>query len=106
MSRIRVPGIIRMLYTHNPFYLISAVLFLYGLQLLFRPGRIDLIFSRGDVAYIDPWWLTMSLCGVTLLMALTAFLSSVWAKSGKTPAHWCLCCCSCFWRSRSALTKS
>lgn len=74
MSRIRVPGIIRLLYTHNPFYLLSAVLLLYGLQLLFRPGQIDLIFDRGEVAYIDPWWLLMSLCGITLLMALTAFL--------------------------------
>ncbi len=74
MSRIPVPGMIRMLYTHNPFYLISAVLFLYGLQVLLRPGQINLIFSRGDVAYIDPWWLMMSLCGITLLMALTAFL--------------------------------
>ncbi len=74
MSRIRVPGLIRLLYTHNPFYLLSTVLFLYGLRLLFRPGQVNLVFERFEVAYIDPWWLMISLCGITLLMAVTAFL--------------------------------
>ena len=74
MSRIRVPGLVRLLYNHNPFYLVSAVLFLYGLRHLLRPGQVDLIFDRFEAPYIDPWWLMLSLCGVTLLMAVTAYL--------------------------------
>lgn len=74
MSRIRIPGLVRVLYNHNPFYLISAVLFLYGLRLLFRPGQVELLFARGSVDYINPWWLMLAMCGITLLMAVTAWL--------------------------------
>ena len=74
MSRLRVPKLLRLLYVHNPFYLLSAGFFVYGLQMLFRPGEVEFLFDRESVAYINPWSLTVSLCGVTTLMALTAFL--------------------------------
>ena len=74
MSSLPVPKLLRAIYVHNPFYLISACLFVYGLQAVFRPGEVDFFFERHSVAYIDPWWLMLSLCGVTLLMAVTAYL--------------------------------
>lgn len=74
MSRPRMPGLVALLYNHNPFYLISACLFVYGLKLLFRSGTSDVLFGRGAVAYIEPWGLLSSLAGVTLLMAITAIL--------------------------------
>ncbi len=74
MSALPVPKILRAIYVHNPFYLISACLFVYGLQAVFRPGEVHFFFERHSVAYIDPWWLMASLCGVTLLMAVTAYL--------------------------------
>lgn len=74
MSALPVPKILRAIYVHNPFYLISACLFVYGLQAVFRPGEVHFFFERHSVAYIDPWWLMGSLCGVTLLMAVTAYL--------------------------------
>lgn len=74
MSRSRMPGFVSLLYNHNPFYLISACLFVYGLKLLFRSGTSDVLFGRGAVAYIEPWGLLSSLAGVTLLMAITAVL--------------------------------
>jgi hypothetical protein len=73
-ARSDVPGIIRLLYTHNPFYLISSCLFVYGLKLLFRQGESAVLFSRGSVAYMEPWGLMASLAGVTVLMAVTAVL--------------------------------
>jgi len=74
MFRFRVPRLLTLLYVHNPFYLISACLFVYGLKLLFRPGGGEVLFERGAVEYIEPWSLMFSLCGVTLLMAVTAVL--------------------------------
>lgn len=74
MSAWRIPRIARFLYNHNPFYLISACLFVYGLQAVFRPGEVNLLFDRFEVAYIDPWFLMLGLCSVTLLMAMTAYL--------------------------------
>ncbi len=73
-SSSRVPKLLQLLYNHNPFYLISACLFVFGIKELCRPGQVDFLFERGSVAYIDPWFLMTSLCGVTLLMALTAYL--------------------------------
>lgn len=73
-SSSRVPKLLQLLYNHNPFYLISACLFVYGLKELCRPGQVEFLFDRGTVAYIDPWFLMASLCGVTLLMAFTAYL--------------------------------
>jgi hypothetical protein len=74
MSQCRVPWLIRLLYTHNPFYLISACLFVYGLKLLFRAGNSAVLFQRGTVEYMSPTGLMGSLVAVTLLMAATAVL--------------------------------
>lgn len=74
MSAWRIPRIAKFLYNHNPFYLISACLFVYGLQAVFRPGEVNLLFERFEVAYIDPWFLMLGLCSVTLLMGVTAYL--------------------------------
>jgi len=74
MSQCRVPWLIRLLYTHNPFYLISACLFVYGLKLLFRTGNAAVLFQRGTVEYMSPTGLMGSLVAVTLLMAATAVL--------------------------------
>ncbi len=65
ISRERLPGLVRFIYTHNPFYLISAGLILYG---------IYVAFGSEDAKVDDPWLLIMSLCGYTALMAITAFL--------------------------------
>lgn len=65
ISRERLPGLVRFIYTHNPFYLISAGLILYG---------IYAAFGSDDAKVDDPWLLIMSLCGYTALMAVTAFL--------------------------------
>jgi hypothetical protein len=64
-SQARLPGIVRFLYNHNPFYLISAACLVYTLKLAFRPG---------EVAYIDPWLLMGAISGYTLLVAATGFL--------------------------------
>lgn len=74
MSQCRVPWLIGLLYTHNPFYLISACLFVYGLKLLFRTGNAAVLFQRGTVEYMSPTRLMGSLVAVTLLMAATAVL--------------------------------
>ncbi|MFO1001648.1 MAG: hypothetical protein U0936_15030 [Planctomycetaceae bacterium] len=74
MSQCRVPWLVRLLYTHNPFYLISACLFVYGLKLLFRAGNSAVLFQRGTVEYMSPTGLMGSLAAVTLLMAVTAVL--------------------------------
>lgn len=54
----------RFLYNHNPFYVISAGLLLYGVKLIFRPGEVE---------YVDPWHLLAALSCVTLAMASAAF---------------------------------
>lgn len=74
MSRSRSSGLLSLIYVHNPFYLISACLFVYGLKLLFRNGDSSVLFERGAVAYMEPWGLMSSFAGVTLLMAVTAIL--------------------------------
>ena len=61
----KLPGPLRFLYNHNPFYLISTCLVLYGLQAAFHPKPGELI---------DPWMLLAALSGYTLLSAITAFL--------------------------------
>src|SRR5215218_7008771 len=63
--RAYLPRIVRLLYSHNPFYVISAACIIYTLKLAFRPGEVD---------YIDPWALMASMGGYTLLMAVTGFL--------------------------------
>ena len=74
MPRSQVPCLVRVLYTHNPFYLISACLFAYGLKLMFRVGDSSVLFNQGSVAYMQPWNLMASLAAVTILMAVTAVL--------------------------------
>ena len=74
MSRSKVPKLVSLLYVHNPFYLISACLFVFGLKLLFRTGDSSVLFHQGSVAYIEPWGLLGSLAGITALMAVTAIL--------------------------------
>lgn len=64
MSRLQIPWLVRLLYNHNPFYLISAGLFVYGLKVMHRPFEAE---------YIEPWTLMGSFCGVTLLMVATAY---------------------------------
>ncbi|MBL8808912.1 MAG: hypothetical protein JNM43_01945 [Planctomycetaceae bacterium] len=64
----------RFLFTHNPFYVISAALFVWGLKLLFRVGDNSILFAQGSVGYMEPWGLMASLCGVTFLMAATAIV--------------------------------
>src|SRR5438046_5002546 len=60
-----ITGILRTLYTNNPFYLISAGLMLYGLHVSFRPA---------DGQLINPWALMASLCGYAVVLAGTAYL--------------------------------
>ncbi|MDG1894797.1 MAG: hypothetical protein P8J37_07805 [Fuerstiella sp.] len=74
MSRPKVPKLLSLIYVHNPFYLISTCLFVYGLKLLFRSGDTSVLFAPGSVAYMEPWGLMTSLAGITVLMAVTAIL--------------------------------
>jgi hypothetical protein len=61
--RGRIAGLVRLLYTQNPFYLISAALILYG---------IFVAFHSDGAGIDDPWLLAATLCGYTTLMAATA----------------------------------
>ncbi|MEO2013851.1 MAG: hypothetical protein ABGZ53_05715 [Fuerstiella sp.] len=74
MSRSQMPKLLSLIYVHNPFYLISTCLFVYGLKLLFRSGNTSVLFAPGSVAYMEPWGLMASLAGITVLMAVTAIL--------------------------------
>jgi len=60
-----VPEVFRLLYIHNPFYLLSAGLILYAFHIAFRPTEGELI---------NPWALMAALSGYTLLLALTAYV--------------------------------
>lgn len=64
-AQSKMPGVVRFLYNHNPFYLLSTCLVLYGLQAAFHPAAGELI---------DPWALMAALSGYTVLSAVTAFL--------------------------------
>lgn len=74
MSRATAKKLIDFLYVNNPFYLISAALFVYGLKLLLRPGTSPILFQQGSVSYIEPWGLLAALAGITTLMTFTAIL--------------------------------
>ena len=74
MARKGSRGYLSVLYFHNPFYLISTCLFVYGLKLLFRSGNTNVFFESGSVAYMEPWGLMAGLAGVTILMCVTAIL--------------------------------
>ena len=54
MSRPKVPKLLSLIYVHNPFYLISTCLFVYGLKLLFRSGDTSVLFAPGSVSYMEP----------------------------------------------------
>ena len=75
MSRSQSRGLLSLIYVHNPFYLISACLFVYGLKLLFRAGNTSVLFERGSVAYMEPWGLMSSFAGITLLMTVPEDIS-------------------------------
>lgn len=60
-----LPPIVNLLYTHNPFYLISTCFVIYAIKQAFQP-------ESGD--YIDPWLLMASLSGFALLSAVTAWV--------------------------------
>jgi hypothetical protein len=64
-SFVSLSPVVRLLYTHNPFYLLSAGLILYGFHVSFRPAPGELI---------NPWALMAALCSYTLLLAVTAWL--------------------------------
>lgn len=72
MSRRESHGLLSLIYFHNPFYLISTCLFVYGLKLFFRSGNTAVFFPEGSVGYMEPWGLMAALAAVTLLMAVTA----------------------------------
>jgi hypothetical protein len=72
-TKLRLPKFLQYIYTHNPFYLISACLFVYGIKVYFGTSSGP-TFTPGELGYIDPWGLMLSLCGVTAVMAVTAFL--------------------------------
>jgi hypothetical protein len=65
-DRPMAPGsrLVRALYTHNPFYVISADLIFIGLRMSFDPSAKD----------FDTWALISGLAGYTLLLATTACL--------------------------------
>ena len=58
-------GIMRWVYNHNPFYLISVCLVLYG---------IETTFVGSELLQQQSWYLTGILVGCTVLMAITACL--------------------------------
>ncbi|MHC5541172.1 hypothetical protein ACYOEI_23365, partial [Singulisphaera rosea] len=55
-------GLVRWLYTSNPFYVLSAELFFVGLRVSFNTQR----------ATFETWALMLGLAGYTLLLASTA----------------------------------
>ena len=74
-------GLAGFLYSHNPFYLISAFLVLAGLHQ-----------ALGDVYSVSAGWLLMALlCGYTMLLAATGF---VIVRFGQVPERAVL---FCFW---------
>ena len=58
----------RFLWTHNPFYVVSACLTLYGLRIAFSEAEAS------------SWWLLGVLVGYTALMAATGFVVVRWGK--------------------------
>lgn len=67
----RLPSVVRFLYNHNPFYLVSAGFVIYALKLMFRPG---------EVSYMDPWELMGAISAYTVLMAITGYLVVRWGQ--------------------------
>lgn len=65
MQRNKKPSLLGVLYTHNPFYLLSTCFVLYAIKRAFQPGVAE---------YLNPWALMASLTGFTLLAAVTAWV--------------------------------
>ena len=65
MQRNKKPSLLGVLYTHNPFYLLSTCFVLYAIKRAFQPGVAD---------YVDPWALMAALTGFTLVAAVTAWV--------------------------------
>lgn len=61
----KLPPVLGLLYTHNPFYLLSTCFVLYAVKRAFQPGVAE---------YINPWALMAALTGFTLLAAITAWV--------------------------------
>jgi len=61
----KLPPVLGLLYTHNPFYLLSTCFVLYAIKRAFQPGVAE---------YLDPWDLMASLTTFTLLAAVTAWV--------------------------------
>lgn len=61
----KLPPVLGLLYTHNPFYLLSTCFVLYAIKRAFQPGVAE---------YLDPWALMASLTAFTLLAAVTAWV--------------------------------
>ncbi len=64
MQHVKSPGFVSFLYNHNPFYLISAGLVLYGIRTTLDSKQ----------ASIEPWMLAGLIAAYTILLALTAWL--------------------------------
>lgn len=60
-----LPPVLGLLYTHNPFYLLSTCFVLYAIKRAFAPGVTE---------YINPWALMSALTGFTFLAAITAWV--------------------------------
>lgn len=61
----QLPPVLRLLYTHNPFYLLSTCFVLYAVKRAFAPGVTE---------YLNPWALMAALTGFTFLAAVTAWV--------------------------------
>lgn len=71
MHSTEVRGLVRFLYTHNPFYLLSAGLILYGLQAAFATAETL-------PEPLKAWGLAGALFGYATLMAVTGCLIVRW----------------------------
>ena len=64
MRDFNSPKFVKFLYNHNPFYLISAAVILYG----FRSATEDASFAS------NPWFLASMFAGYTTLLSITAWI--------------------------------
>ena len=64
MQHVKGPRFVTFLYNHNPFYLISAGLVLYGIRSSFVAGQAE----------TDPWFLAGLIAAYSTLLALTGYL--------------------------------
>ena len=64
MQHVKGPRFVTFLYNHNPFYLISAALVLYGVHSSLQSGE----------SVVDPWLMAGLFAGYTILLAITSYL--------------------------------